>query len=156
MAEMQHNECADVAGKVTLQKKRGRRPKPIQIASDMTTKALLTKGISIRKAAEILGVSPTTIQRTKDRLRAQGEEISSLFTPVRDEKLGKLIDHFVDKGIKMKKIKGSDALGAGKIYADRRYPVRQPEVAGGDISFTQINISVLSSEPETHKTIEIG
>lgn len=114
-----------VTEKVQFGKSKARKPKPLQVATDLTVKSLLAKGGSIRQVAAVLGCSPTTIQRIKDRLSAQGEDLKSdLLSPCRDEKLGKLVDHFLDKGLKLKKIKGSDALGAGKLYADRRWPVR--------------------------------
>jgi hypothetical protein len=74
-------------------------------------------------------------------------------SPQRDQNAGKLIDHFIDKGLKMKKIKGSDALGAVKMYADRRWPAQQAEPPGPRVSFIQINVDCLRSDlPGAHPT----
>lgn len=129
-----------VTGQAQSRKLGPRKRNPIQMASDTAIKALMAKGFSVRKAAEFMGISPTTAQKAMTRLREQGELISGLMSVERDEKTAKLIDHFLDKGLRMKEIKGSDALGAAKLYADRRYPVRDsiPEVPR--ISFVQVNI----------------
>jgi hypothetical protein len=69
-------------------------------------------------------------------------------SPVRDENAGKLIDHFIGKGLKIRTVKGSDALGAVKMYADRRWPVRT-EAAPPSRSFvvTNLNIFLPDSQP---------
>jgi hypothetical protein len=142
----------DVPEKVHWPKPRGRKKKPLQIAADTTIKALLAKGFSVRKVADTLGVSPTTIQRTKARLRREGEEISGLLTPGRDEKVAQLVDTYIGKGIKIRKIRPSDAIGAAKLYADRRWPLKGQEGGSVSISFTQVNIGTLES-PDSN-TIE--
>jgi len=116
-----------------------RKRTPVQMATDLAIKALMTKGVSIRKVAEIMGISPTTAAHTITRLKAQGEEVQPLLSAQRDEKLGRLVDHFLDKGVKLRAVKGSDALGVAKLYADRRYPAREaaPPVT---YTFTQINL----------------
>lgn len=146
---MQQNDvpAKSVTERVQFGKSKARKPKPLQVATDLTVKALLAKGASIRKVAEVLGCSPTTIQRIKDRLSAQGEDLKSgLLSPARDENAGKLIDHFIGKGLKMKQIKGSDALGAVKMYADRRWPAQQAAPPGPRISFVQINVDVARAD----------
>jgi hypothetical protein len=138
-----------VTERVQFGKSKARKPKPLQVATDLTVKTLLAKGGSIRQVAAVLGCSPTTIQRIKDRLSAQGEDLKSgLMSPVRDENAGKLIDHFIGKGLKMRTVKGSDALGAVKMYADRRWPVRT-EAAPPSRSFvvTNLNIFLPDSQP---------
>ena len=94
-----------------------RKAKPVQMAVFLTFNALISKGFSIRKATAILGISPTPGMRILKRLRVQGETYAFL-SPLRDEKLGKLVDHYLDKGIKLRNVKGSDALGAAKLYAE--------------------------------------
>jgi hypothetical protein len=59
----------------------------------------------------------------------------------RDVKVAKLIDHMVAKGIRLKEIKGSDALSAAKMYADRRWPVRQ-EAAPPGRTFIKVDLSI--------------
>ena len=64
------------------------------------------------------------------RLRAQSLEIAEdlkigLMSADRDAKVVKLIDHMIEKGARLKEIKGSDAISAAKMYADRRWPVHQ-------------------------------
>jgi hypothetical protein len=87
------------------------------------------------------------------RLRAQSLEIAEdlkcgLMSADRDVKVAKLIDHMVAKGIRLKEIKGSDALSAAKLYADRRWPVRT-EAAPPSRSFvvTNLNIFLPDSAP---------
>ena len=128
-----------VTDKVQPRKLGPRKRTPIQMASDTTIKALMAKGFSVRKAAAFMGISPTTAQKAMTRLREQGEEVQPLLSAQRDEKLGRLVDHFLDKGIKLEAVKGSDALGVAKLYADRRYPAREaaPPVS---YSFSRVNI----------------
>jgi len=129
-------------------RKLGPRPRnPIQVASDTAIKALMAKGFSVRKAAEFMGISPSTAQKAMTRLRAQGEETSGLVSVARDEKLGKLVDNFLDRGVKMKKIKGSDAIGVAKLYADRRYPVRQ-DSAPPSRTFIKMDLSIFLPDPQ--------
>jgi hypothetical protein len=80
------------------------------------------------------------------RLRAQSLEIAEdvkqgLLSADRDKKVAKLVDHLLDKGMRLKEIKGSDALGAMKMYADRRWPVRT-ESAPPSRTFIQTNLNI--------------
>ena len=136
----------DVSGKVRSRKLGPRPRNPIQMASDTAIKALMAKGFSVRRAAKFMGISPTTAQKAITRLREQGELISGLMSVERDEKLGKLVDHYLDKGIKLRNIKGSDALGVAKLYADRRYPVRN-ESAPVSYSFTKVDLNQFLPDP---------
>jgi DNA-binding CsgD family transcriptional regulator len=108
--------------------RRGKQnPNPIRIALETNIKAMIQQGSSVRKIAAALSISPNTVQRVRNQMTAllpAEDRKSGLLSPVRDEKVGKLIDHFLDKGVKLKKIKGSDALGAVREYAARRWPVR--------------------------------
>jgi len=125
---------------------------PIAQAADLTIKAMLLQGTSIRKIAAALHVSPGSVQRVKARICEHSPDApdlkSGLMSPVRDENAGKLIDHFIGKGLKMRTVKGSDALGAVKMYADRRWPVRT-EAAPPSRSFvvTNLNIFLPDSQP---------
>ena len=85
------------------------------------------------------------------RLRAQTLEIAEdlklgLMSADRDAKVVKLMDHMLDKGIRLKDIKGSDALAAAKLYADRRWPVHNemPPLAR---TFIQTNLAVFLPDP---------
>lgn len=144
-----------VTGQAQSRKLGPRKRNPIQMASDTAIKALMAKGFSVRKAAEFMGISPTTAQKAMTRLREQGELTSGLVSVARDEKLGKLVDNFLDRGVKMKKIKGSDAIGVAKLYADRRYPVRQ-DSAPPPRTFINVDLSVfLNDPPPAPKTIDL-
>ena len=133
---------------ITPPKRKAGRPVK-NIASDLAIRQMLANGVPPGITADILGMSPSTISRVKARLAEQGQDIRPLLTPVRDEKIGKFVDRFMDAGIKMstKKIKGSDALGAAKLYADRRYPVRAPDGGGGSVTYTEVNISLNLGQP---------
>jgi len=101
-------------------------------------------------------LTPAAVRRNRvqmQRLRAQSLEIAEdvkcgLLSADRDKKVAKLIDHFIGKGLRMQEIKGSDALGAVKMYADRRWPVRT-EAAPPSRSFvvTNLNIFLPDSQP---------
>lgn len=134
-----------------------RKRNPIQMASDTAIKALMAKGFSVRRAAKFLGISPTTAQKAMTRLREQGELISGLMSVERDEKLGKLVDHYLDKGIKLRNVKGSDALGVAKLYADRRYPVRN-DSAPVSYSFTKVDLNQFlpDAQPAPGEIVEPG
>lgn len=140
-------------GVTTMERSRkfgSRKKNPIKMASDTAIKALMTKGFSVRKAAEFMGVSPTTVMRVRNDMKAlqPAEDLKSSFlSPSRDEKLGKLVDHFLDKGTRLRQVKGSDALGAAKLYADRRYPVRQ-EQAPSSFSFANVNLNLFLPDPQ--------
>jgi len=129
-----------VTERVQFGKSNARKTKSIQIATDLAVKALLAKGNSIRHVADVLGCSPTTIQRVKDRLSAQGEDLKSgLMSPHLGEMSVAVVEHFLKKGAKLKTVKGSDAMAAVKAVQDRQCPTQQaPE--GPRVSFIQINI----------------
>jgi hypothetical protein len=90
---------------------------------------------------------PTTGAKILKRLKEQGEETSAFLSVPRDEKLAKLVDHFLDKGLKLRKVKGSDAIGAAKLYADRRYPVRS-EAPLPSRTFIQTNLNIFLPDPQ--------
>ena len=130
--------------------KKPRKPKAVQRASDLAFSSLVAAGVPIGKAAKLLGFDPTTGSRIKKRLEQQGEGISSLVSTSRDEKLGKLIDTYLEKGIRVRKIRGSDALGAAKLYADRSFPVRQ-EGSKQEYKFVRVDISIYKTNQENEK-----
>jgi len=85
------------------------------------------------------------------RLRAQTLEIAEdlkcgLMSADRDAKVAKLIDHMIAKGTRLKDIKGSDAISAAKLYADRRWPVRS-EAPPPARTFIQTNLNVFLPDP---------
>jgi len=122
-----------------------KRRNPIQQAADLTIKAMLAQGTSIRAIAAALHISKTTVMRVKKEAESRPVDLpdlnSALLSPSRDEKLGRLVDHFLDKGLKLRTVKGSDALGAGKLYADRRWPVRS-EAPPPVRTFIQTNLNI--------------
>jgi hypothetical protein len=119
------------------------------MASDTTIKALIVKGFSVRKAAEFMGICPTTVMRVRKEMTAQAQpsEISGLLSAQRDEKTAKLIDHFLDKGLKMRKIKPSDAVSVVKLYSDRRWPARV-EAPPVPYSFTKVDLNLFLPDPQ--------
>jgi len=144
-------QAGSVAEKVHRSLKGPRKVNPIRQAVENTIRAMVQQGSSIRKIAAALNISPNTVQRVRNDMKAllPAEDLKSgLMSPQRDENAGKLIDHFIGKGLKMRTVKGSDALGAVKMYADRRWPVRT-EAAPPSRSFvvTNLNIFLPDSQP---------
>ena len=129
----------------TLIPRKKYRKRPDTRARELAFLSLITSGIKPSKASEMLGFSPGTGSRIAARLREQGNEIPTLMSASRDEKLLKMIDNFLDQGAKMRKIRGSDAIGVAKLYADRRYPVKQ-EAGGDSFSFVKVDISVYKND----------
>jgi hypothetical protein len=127
-----------------------RKVNPIRQAVENTIKAMIQQGSSTRKIAAALNISPNTVQRVRNDMKAlqpAGDLNSGLLSPSRDENVGKLIDHFVGKGLKLRKVKGSDALGAVKVYADRRWPVRS-EAPPPARTFIQTNLNIFLPDPQ--------
>jgi len=94
------------------------------------------------------------------RLRAQSLEIAEdlklgLMSADRDAKVRKLIDHYLDKGIKLKEIKGSDALGAAKLYSERRWPARSEAPAPAK-TFIQTNLNIFLPDPQPTVAESLG
>jgi hypothetical protein len=56
-----------------------------------------------------------------------------------------VVENFLKQGARMKKVKGSDAIAAVKVVADRQWPTRS-EAAGPDVSFVQINVDTIRME----------
>jgi len=144
-------QAGSVTEKVHRSLKGPRKVNPIRQAVENTIRAMVQQGSSIRKIAAALNISPNTVQRVRNDMKAllPAEDLKSgLMSPQRDENAGKLIDHFIGKGLKMRTVKGSDALGAVKMYADRRWPVRT-EAAPPSRSFvvTNLNIFLPDSQP---------
>jgi hypothetical protein len=63
-------------------------------------------------------------------------------------KLSKIVDHFLDGGLKVVDIKGSDVIGVAKMYADRAYPVRPDGSGPTNYSFIQINMGDYRADPQ--------
>lgn len=124
-----------------------RKRNPIQQASDLTIKAMLGQGASLRTIAEALHLSKTTVARVKARICAQpsgAEDLKSgLMSPLIGEMSIEVVKHFLTEGKKLKVIKGSDAMAAVKVVADRQWPAQQAAPAGPRIQFVQINIDAV-------------
>jgi hypothetical protein len=127
------------------QSARPKRKRATGTAAALAITGMVRSGIPVSKASEMLGFNPSTGYRIMQR-QAGEEGTPALLSAVRDEKLAALVDNFLDKGIKMGagKIKASDALGAGKLYADRRYPIRQENGGGPSMSFVTINLGMMA------------
>lgn len=99
-------------------------------------------------------LSPSEVRRNRvqtQRLRAQSLEIAEdlklgIMSADRDKKVAKLLDHMLDKGVRLKDIKGSDALNAAKMYADRRWPLRQDNTPPVHV-FVKIDLSEFRTDP---------
>jgi len=122
-----------------------RKRNPIQQAADLTIKAMLAQGTSIRAIAAALHVSPTTVSRVKARLCENAPDAEDLKSGLMSPRLGEMsadvVEHFLRKGAKLKTIKGSDAMAAVKEVAARQWPVRQ-EHNPASFSFANINLNV--------------
>ena len=89
--------------------------------------------------------------------RIQGERkgISDLVSPPMDTKLINLLGNYMERGVKIKKIRGSDALGAAKIYADRRYPILRQDAPKPAFQFVKVDISIYNN-PDPDDNIAQG
>jgi transposase len=128
-----------------------RKRNPIQQAADLTIKAMLVQGTSIRAIAAALHVSPTTVSRVKARLCENAPDAEDLKSGLMSPRLGEMsvavVEHFLKKGAKLKAIKGSDAIAAVKTVADRQWPVRQ-EHSPASFSFTNVNLNLFLPDPQ--------
>lgn len=130
---------------------RKRRSAGTDQAAALAVTNMVQRGISPGKAAELLGLNQATGYRIMARQTTDGQ-VSGLLTAQRDDKLAALVDTYLDAGRKKKpkEIKASDALGAAKLYADRRYPTRSDGAGDTNISFLTVNLGQygLRSAPE--------
>jgi transposase len=121
------------------------RRNPIQQAADLTIKAMLAQGTSIRKVAAALNISPTTVSRVKARMCTNAPDAEDLKSGLMSPRLGEMsaavVEHFLKKGAKLKTIKGSDAMAAVKTVADRQWPVRQ-EHGPATFNFANVNLNL--------------
>jgi transposase len=126
-----------------------KRRSPIAQASDLTIKAMLLQGTSIRKIAAALYVSPSTVQRVKGRMCTQAPDAEDLKSGLMSPRLAEMsvavVEHFLKKGTKLKTIKGSDAIAAVKTVADRQWPVRQD---GAPPTHLYVNIDLEQFRPD--------
>lgn len=128
-----------------------KRRSPIAQASDLTIKAMLLQGTSIRKIAAALYVSPGTVMAVKKRIQTQSPDAADLKSGLMSPRLGEMsaavVEHFLKKGAKLKTVKGSDAMAAVKTVADRQWPVRQ-EHGPASFSFANINLNLFLPDPQ--------
>lgn len=127
-----------------------RKRNPIQQAADLTIKAMLAQGTSIRAIAAALHVSPTTVSRVKARLCENAPDAEDLKSGLMSPRLGEMsvavVEHFLEKGAKLKRIKGSDAIAAVKTVADRQWPLRQ-DSAPPLYMFVDIDLNQFRPDP---------
>ena len=140
----------------TFPEKRKPRRAAKHIVTEETIRQLTAQGLGTNKIAEILGMAPDNVSRHKTRMRERGEDLPALVSAVRNEKLGLVVDKFLDAGAKKSlKIRASDVLGAAKLYADRSHPVRRGEDPDGPVSFTQVNFNVTVNQGANPQSKEI-
>ncbi len=120
----------------------------------MAFKALRGQGLTQEQAAKALGMHPGSGVRIEARIKEELGLTNGLLSPQRDEMAGKVLDHLLQKGSKLKAVKGSDALGAVKVYADRRWPAKNDQVPAS-ISFVEINIGEVKIDPSNPQSIDI-
>lgn len=139
------------SGKPT--KTKGRRKNAAQMAQELAYKTLRKQGITQREAAKTLGLHPGSGCRIEARIKDE-DQINGLLSPELDGLSVEVLHNFLKQGSKMKKIRGSDALGAVKVYSDRRWPTKndQPPTS---ISFTEINICEVRIDPSNPQSIDI-
>ena len=124
------------------------RKRPDTRARELAFMSLISSGIKPSKASEMLGFSPGTGSRIAARLREQGNEIPTLVSIARTEKVQRVMDRILDSGVKMQKFKGSDVTNTVKMYLDRSNPVRQ-DVGRPEVSFVKmVDISVYRTDRE--------
>jgi len=109
-------------------------------ALDLSIKALISQGFSVRQTAATLKISTATVQAARKSMKDAGQDPQAYVSASRNEMLGKLTDHIFDKGLKMKKFRGSDVTTVMKDYSSRAFPTRQ-EGGGDNYSFVQINMN---------------
>ena len=118
-----------------------RRPSSIDQARDVSVRALLGKGLSQREAADVLGISRSTVRNIQARNPGPAEGYPDPRTAQRDQLALKVLDRVMGAGSKLprEKIRASDAVAAVKTYAGLAWPQLEAP-AGAVISFTEIHI----------------
>lgn len=127
-----------------------RQRNPIQQAADLTIKAMLLQGASIRTIGKALHLGTMTVQRAKARLLATDPAAEDLKSGLMSPRLGEMsvavVEHFLAKGAKLKAVKGSDAMAAVKVVADRHWPAQQAAPPGPRISFVLLNVDIARAD----------
>ena len=113
----------------------------INQARDLSVRALLSKGLSQREAADILGIARSTVRAIQAKIPAQ-EGYPDPRTVQRDAMALKVLDRVMAVGAKMppRKIRASDAVQAVKAYAGIAWPQIDPSKSGTSINFTEVHI----------------
>jgi len=131
------------------------RPKNmVRVAVDQTIKALLSQGLTNRKIGEMLSCSPNSVQRVRDELREIGQEPQALVSASRNLQLGKVYDHFLKKGLQIKKVRASDVVAVAKDYRSVAYPTRA-EGLPPTYQFVQINLNEASPRDPVRESVDI-
>jgi len=134
-------------------KKSRRNPKIA--ARDALVAQMVAAGVPRSRAAELLGLDGSTGTRIMQRIQGERKGISDLVSPPMDTKLINLLGNYMERGVKIKKIRGSDALGAAKIYADRRYPILRQDAPKPAFQFVKVDISIYNN-PDPDDNIAQG
>ena len=134
-------------------KKTGKRSEKIR-RRDALIAQMVAAGFSAGKAAKILGLADTTGYRAMQRIEGEDKGISGLVSTERDARFLSLIDDYMERGKKIKKIRGSDALGAAKLYGDRRFPILRQDAPPPPMVFAKVDVSVIRIERPRDKAAE--
>jgi hypothetical protein len=125
-------------------KTRSRKRSVTGIAQDLAYKTLRSKGVTQEAAAEALGLHKASGCRIEARLREEGQ-IDGPMSPRLGEMSLAVVENFLKQGARMRKVKGSDAIAAVKVIADRQWPTRSESTAA-PVSFVQINVDTIRME----------
>ena len=133
---------------------RWRKPNQGTAEKQFAIAALRAEGVKTPVIAQVLGLKEKTVYGIEYGARKSGN--NPLLLPKRIKSAVKFVDKLRagEPFGTIEKVKDSTALAANAMILDRAYP-RVSDNQGPSISFTQINISVLESGSETHKTAEI-
>ena len=88
----------------------------------------------------MMHVAPTTVQRVRNSIKEAGQDPQALVSAHRNDLLGKVYDRFLEKGLKINKVRASDVVAVAKDYRSVAFPSRQ-ESGGDSYSFVQINMN---------------
>jgi len=119
-------------------------------ARDISIRALLSKGLSHRQIAELLGIARATVSSCALRGKQAGEGYPDPRTAHRDALALSVLDRCLSVGSKMpaKKIRAADAVSAVKAYAGIAW---SQESAPLSMNFTEIHIhEALITGPAPH------
>lgn len=117
----------------------GRRPGTDE--REAVVAMLRNQGLETAEIAKTLGIATASVYNIEHRIKKNGK--IPLLSPKRIKKATKAIDAFIEgQSVGDVKPKCSTVLAAANVVLDRAYPKAQEEGGKGNISFTQVNISL--------------